>query len=65
MRPASILKKAIGNDWKGQLSPLLCLTAIVATLVARWIAQAIFVTVALIWPIPDRRVENVIPRHEA
>jgi uncharacterized membrane protein len=59
--PGSILKKAVGRDWKGRLSPLLYITAILATLVSPWIAEAIFVTVALIWLIPDRRIENVLP----
>jgi len=58
--PASILKKAVGRDWKGKVSPVLYVVAIVATLVSPWIAQAILVTVALMWLIPDRRIENVL-----
>jgi uncharacterized membrane protein len=61
----SILKKALGPDWKGKLSPVLYVVAIVATLWAPWIAEVIFVTVALIWLIPDRRIENVLPRLES
>jgi uncharacterized membrane protein len=53
-----ILKKAIGRDWKGKLSPVLYIAAIVATLLASWIAQAILFTAALIWLIPDRRIEK-------
>lgn len=60
--PESILQKAVGRDWKGRLSPVLYIMAIIATLVSPWIAQAIFVTVALMWLIPDRRIENVLPR---
>jgi uncharacterized membrane protein len=60
--PESILQKAVGRDWKGKLSPVLYVMAIIATLVSPWIAQAIFVTVALMWLIPDRRIENVLPR---
>jgi uncharacterized membrane protein len=63
--PGSILKKAVGGDWKGKLSPVLYIVAIVATAWSPWIAQAIFVTVALIWLIPDRRIESVLSRHEA
>src|SRR5712691_5037751 len=63
--PGSILKKAIGRDWKGKLSPVLYLVAIVATLYSPSIAEAIFVAAALIWLIPDRRIENVLPRDEA
>ena len=54
----SILRKAIGNDWKGKLSPVLYIVAIVATLRSSWIAQAIFVIAALIWLVPDRRIEK-------
>ncbi len=61
----SILKKAIGRDWKGKLSPVLYLVAIVATLRSPWIAQAVYVAAALIWLIPDRRIENVLPRNGA
>jgi len=54
----SILKKAIGRDWKGKLSLVLYIIAIVATLRSSWIAQAILVIAALIWLIPDRRIEK-------
>ena len=54
----SILKKAIGRDWKGKLSLVLYIVAILATLRSSWIAQGIFVVVALIWLIPDRRIEK-------
>jgi uncharacterized membrane protein len=54
----SILKKAIGSDWKGKLSVVLYLVAIVATLRSSSIAQAVFVIAALIWLIPDRRIEK-------
>ena len=54
----SILKKAIGRDWKGKLSPVLYIVAIIATLRFSWMAQAIFVIAALIWLIPDRRIEK-------
>src|SRR5215469_16363123 len=54
----SILKKAIGRDWKGKLSLVLYILAIVATLRSSWIAQAILVIAALIWLIPDRRIEK-------
>jgi uncharacterized membrane protein len=60
--PESILQKAVGRDWKGKLSPLLYVAAILATLLSPVISQVIFVAVALIWLIPDRRIENVLPR---
>ena len=60
--PESILKKAVGRDWKGKLSPVLYMAAIVATLLSPWISEGIFVAAALIWLIPDRRIEKVLPR---
>jgi uncharacterized membrane protein len=63
--PHSILKRAIGRDWKGKLSPLLYVTAIGTTIWSPWVAEMIFVTAALIWLIPDRRIENVLPHGQA
>jgi uncharacterized membrane protein len=54
----SLLRKAIGRDWKGKLSLVLYIVAIVATFRSSWIAQAIFAAAALIWLIPDRRIEK-------
>jgi len=58
----SILRKAIGRDWKGKLSVLLYVLAILGALRFAWIAQGIFVVAALIWLIPDRRIKNVLQR---
>jgi len=56
----SILMRAVGGDWKGKLSPLLYLIGILATLLAPWVAQAMYVLVALIWLVPDRRIEHTL-----
>ena len=58
--PDSVLKKAVGRDWKGKLSPVLYVIAIVAALRSPWIAQVILVIAALIWLIPDRRIEKTL-----
>lgn len=63
--PNSLLKKAIGRDWKGKLSPVLYLAAIVLALWAPTISEAIYASAALIWLVPDRRIEKVVPHHEA
>jgi len=63
--PDSILKKAVGRDLKGKLSPLLYILAIVAAPFSTWISEALYVAVALVWLIPDRRIENVLSRNEA
>jgi uncharacterized membrane protein len=60
--PGSLLHKAVGNDWKGKLSPLAYLTAIGASFVAHWVAQLIYVGMALVWLVPDRRIERVVDR---
>lgn len=60
----SILKRAVGNDWKGKLSPLLYAAAIVLAFVSSWLAVAIYVLVAVIWVIPDRRIERVLTGKE-
>ena len=58
----SVLARAVGADLKGKLSPLLYITAIPMAFVRTWISDALFATVALIWLIPDRRIERVIDR---
>jgi uncharacterized membrane protein len=62
--PASVLKSAVGGDWKGKPSPLLYLIAIASTFWLQWIAQAIYVLVALLWLVPDRRIEHVLQQRE-
>ena len=54
----SILKDALGRDWKGKLSPVLYIVAVIATLRSSWIARAALVIAALIWLVPDRRIEK-------
>ena len=58
--PDSLLKRAIGPDWKGKASPILYVLALLATLRIPWVAQAIYVAVALLWLIPDRRIERTL-----
>ena len=62
--PDSILKKAIGGDWKGKLSPLIYLIAIPAAFRSQWISQGLYVLVALVWLVPDRRIEHVLAGRE-
>jgi len=56
----SLLKKAIGSDWKGKLSPVLYAAAILVAFWSHWVSQGIYVLVALFWLIPDRRIERVL-----
>ena len=63
--PASLLKAAVGSDWKGKLSPLLYLVAIASTLWVKWVAQTLYVLVALLWLVPDRRIEHALQDRKA
>jgi uncharacterized membrane protein len=54
----SILRQAVGHDWKGKVSPVLYLVAIVVALRSPWIADTVFVAGAMLWLIPDRRIEK-------
>ncbi len=56
----SLLKAAVGKDWKGKLSPILYFFAIPSAFLSHWIAEGIYVSVALIWLIPDKRIEKVM-----
>jgi uncharacterized membrane protein len=56
----SLLKRAVGSTWKEKLSTALYVMAIPAAFLSPWISQACFVFVALIWLVPDRRIENLL-----
>jgi uncharacterized membrane protein len=56
----SLLAKAIGKDRKGTLSVVLYAAAIPLAFLNQWIAEAIYIAVALIWLIPDRRIERAM-----
>jgi uncharacterized membrane protein len=60
--PDSLLKKAVGGDWKGKMSPILYLLGIAAAFRSPRLAQGLYVLVALLWLVPDRRIENVLVR---
>jgi len=56
----SLLRRAVGRDWKGHVSLGSYLVAVLASLRSLAIAQAIYALVALLWLIPDRRIERVL-----
>ncbi|HET9227395.1 MAG TPA: hypothetical protein VFR31_12060, partial [Thermoanaerobaculia bacterium] len=62
--PDSLLHRAIGRDWKGKLSPLVYIVAIVAAFWSRWVSLGLYVFAALIWLVPDRRIENAMSHEE-
>jgi uncharacterized membrane protein len=61
----SLLKKAVGSDWKGKVSPMLYLAGIAAALWSHWMAQGLYVFVALMWLVPDRRIEHLLASKDA
>ncbi len=60
----SLLKRAVGSDWKGKLSPLIYAIAIPTAFWSQALSQGLYVLVALIWLVPDRRIENMLAGKE-
>ena len=58
----SVLAKAIGGDFKGKISPVLYVAGIALAFVNPWISIALYALVAVMWLVPDRRIENIIGR---
>ena len=56
----SVVKHALGWDWKGKLSPALYAVAIALAFISPWISVTIYAAVALVWVIPDRRIERAL-----
>lgn len=56
----SKIKTALGNDLKGKISPFIYFAAIISAFINQWIADALYVFVALMWLVPDRRIESKI-----
>lgn len=56
--PDSRLKAALVTDIKGKLSPIIYIAAIALAFVNQWISDVLYVFVALMWLIPDRRIES-------
>ena len=54
---------ALGRDWKGKLSLAGYSIAIAMAFVSQWISGLLYVTVALMWLIPDRRIERRLSSH--
>jgi len=62
--PASLLAAAVGKDWKGKMSPILYLAAIPLAFVNTRIASGLYVLVAALWFVPDRRIERALKDHK-
>ena len=57
----SLLARALGADFKGNVSLVVYVAAIALAFVSPWLAVALYVAVAIIWLLPDRRIERVVP----
>ena len=62
--PDSALAKAVGRDRKGKASVVIYAVAVLLALVQPWLAMALYTLVAVIWLIPDRRIERVVAEHQ-
>lgn len=58
--PESRLRTALGRDIKGKISPVCYVAAIPLAFVNRWLALGLYVFVALMWLVPDRRIESMV-----
>jgi uncharacterized membrane protein len=57
----SLLARALGADFKGKVSLAMYVAAIPLAFVSPWLAAALYVAVAIVWLLPDRRIERVVP----
>ena len=55
-----MLAEALGTDLKGKISPILYIAGIVVAFVNPWISIGLYVLVAVIWLVPDRRIERMV-----
>ena len=60
----SLLAHAVGRDFKGKLSPAIYALAIPVAFLDPWISQSLYVLVALMWLVPDRRIERAMAERQ-
>jgi uncharacterized membrane protein len=63
--PDGLVARAVGGDFKGKISALFYLAAIPTAFVSRSLAGVLYVTVALMWLLPDRRIERVLAEEQS
>jgi uncharacterized membrane protein len=59
----SVLAEAVGRDFKGKISIVIYLAAIALAFINSWIAFTLYVLVAIIWIVPDKRIEKTLANH--
>src|SRR5579859_2955046 len=62
--PESLLKRAVGRDWKGKLSSAAYFVGIAASFKSPRLSQGLYALVAILWLVPDRRIETALAAHE-
>jgi TMEM175 potassium channel family protein len=62
--PDSLLARAIGRDLKGKVSVVIYAIAVPLAFVQPWLAMALYTLVAVIWLVPDRRIERAVTEHQ-
>ena len=62
--PDSVLAHAVGSDTKGKVSVVIYAVAVPLAFVQPWVAMALYALVAVIWLIPDRRIERAVAEHQ-
>jgi uncharacterized membrane protein len=62
--PQAVITRSLGADWKGKLSILFLVLAVPLAFVRPWMAGALYALVAVIWFVPDRRLEHAHPAAE-
>ncbi len=58
----SVIASALGNDFKGKISVVIYAAALILCLLSQWIACSLYVAVAIMWLVPDRRIERILAR---
>jgi uncharacterized membrane protein len=58
----SVLAKAVGSDFKGKISIILCIAGSALAFVSPWLSMGLYVLVAIIWLVPDLRIEKIVGR---
>jgi uncharacterized membrane protein len=61
----SVLRQALGNDWKGKVSVMLYVAGTFAAFWRPWLSQAVYALAAILWLIPDRRIEREVAMRES
>jgi uncharacterized membrane protein len=60
----SVLHAAVGSDWKGKVSLVFYVAGIASTFVLAWVAEVLYIAVACIWLVPDKRIEHTLEHRQ-